>query len=679
MCVEQQIFETAGKSFTLLLHYSPSSSRHGRCYPALFLGGWEHVFLDSVGNDSSAFDVDKFIALACRDVDADEASYVLDNNSNSVLESIRALLPRVIPYVASRKLFYRDQNTQVLSFGHQKARLDKLMLTHVGDLTIGDILCEKFSALWLESALLLTTRRASDALLRGTTQLSLSMSIHSVLVQFFQAFLCDVLAQSNEWKNLDLVEERSTAAAKLFGLVLRGLPVRPFEELVLQRRHSTSTWLVPLPSNRVGSSEAQFPFFRFISTYNDEVVESAHDTLHRVERADARDEVTMKECFQTAFHAIEESGLPVSGIDADIELKKERRKLVRSVIAFVQDNTNESKQAHSLFDRYLCQFIEWKVGCVANSAMLQWWSTRLQECGGGHGNILSIHVVARVEQMNLMKMASIIALSDSCATIAEGITHGQDICEVLLNSVECAVMERRSQSTQWSIVLSAASDSKLAFGGCIEDEYLACRLRRLSIFFMHESIGSKRSADWLLETVEKHSKSDYSLSRFQSSDMPTELLLQRFLSPIWLQTTRVFLSDDLNYLVQSLTNGTLSNRRHSVGLLRSASRGDKPHAFGGLSVTALLQINENITAENLAQFSADGDRRCLPHFIPQWLRGNSNGDGRNEQSACAQSKTFPSFFAEYKHCFDGELSHAVFELLLSTFAAEAENLTSEQL
>lgn len=690
MCVEQQIGDKAGKSFTLLLHYSPSSSIQARCYPALFLGGWEHIFLDGVGNDNSLFGVDQFIALACRDTDC--ATLESGKEASCVLESVHILLLRALPHLASQNLFYRVQNTHDRDlFRHRRIRLEGLMYTKVGDSTIGGILCEKFATLWFENALLRTMRKASEALLKGTTQLSLSMSVHSVLVQMLQAFLNGILMQSNQWRNLDLVGDsfsRNSDTAKLFGLVLRGLPVPPFEELVLQRSLGTNNRLSPLPTSRAITAVAHFPFFHFVSSYLDELVEIVQERLICENGIKARGhqlDLTTKEFFRVSMEFIQgaDDAMPPG---TRPERNQERRQLVGSVVSFVLDQIHDREGGgKSLFDLYLVQFIEWKVGCVAHPAILHWWSSRLRECEGS-GNLAAVHVVAAREHMDLMKIASMVSLSDllpplSEAEMAESGAKWPHVGTAFFESVENAVLSRQTlSSAHWSILLSTASDSVVA-GQTIEDEMLACRLRRVScISIRGQLIGFPVPSDWLVDGAAGLLKEDYSLHRILESvdcgvdtERFAELLLLYFLSPMWLQTTRVFYSEDLNLLLQRITDGALKGQC-AVGMLRSASRGVESLAFG-YSAAALLQINEKLTTSvtnNISQFSGDGARRCLPHFIPKWLRSDAIPTSRTPAATQA-------FFVEYGHCFTGLLSNVVFDLLLSTFAAEAERMSSEQL
>ena len=263
----------------MLLHYS-SNSLLSRSYPALFLGNWEHVFLDGVGNDSATFKVDEFIEIACEIATEESKPKMPEIGTQHVFESTKALLPRMQPIIAAQKLFYPGQNSVGQdSFNHRKAMLDKLLLTPVGTSCIGDIICKKFGLLWLEFALVRTATTAAESLLRGITQLSLSTSIHAVLVQTFHVYFKEILLQINQRLNLDVIADASSRSdtSKLFGVLLQELPVAPLEELVLQRRLSMATRLHPLPVTRVHGAKARFPFFAIVSRYIDEVIENAEE------------------------------------------------------------------------------------------------------------------------------------------------------------------------------------------------------------------------------------------------------------------------------------------------------------------------------------------------------------------------------------------------------------------
>jgi hypothetical protein len=673
MCVEQQIAGIEGKSFLLLLHYSPSSTVQARCYPALFLGGWEHVFLDSVGNDGSSIDVNRFISVACHEPDS------LSKCENDAHESVQMLAQRMLPHLVKQNLFYREQLSKLASFNLRRNRLDQVLNTKVGGSSIVDILCEKFTSWWFDKSLHSTTKRAAQALLAGTTQLSLSMSVHSALVQLFQSFLSEILIQTNQWKNFDLVDDMVPDVGDLFGLILRSFPVRPYEELSLQRNQSTLTRLSSLPCDETSTIKPLFPFFHFVSTYLDHVVDSAAKAITSMFTSNEYHAMSAESCFQASVTLLQDSLASECGV---VTLSKvQESKVVGDVISVVARESTRPANGLSLFDRYLRQFVEWKVGCLANAGLLEWLAGFTTDCGDGSAaNILAIHVIFRLKQMDLIKAASIGSLFSSYPLIPfEGSSTAcySNLSSALLDSVDCAAS---GSKFPWPALLYVVGDAVVSTGESSESKSMANRLRRLGFIYAGDetALGIRR------ETVESCNDGILSLRRLLY-DRSTTLLLAlfyRFLSPLWLRTTQFFWLDDVGVLAEAIADGLVEDRHVAVGLLRGACAFEnEPLLSGNRSVSALLLLNGQLQSPNLSKFCGRGKRVCIPHFFPQWLRRDTHVDKRIRMEHLPNDarQLLPSYVQDYEHGFGGLLSEAVFELLLSAFVTEAETLTSEQM
>jgi hypothetical protein len=685
MQVEQHISGLSGKSFVMLLHYPPSNSLQGQCYPALFLGGWEHIFLDSVG-DSSTIDVDTYISHACRNIVASSSE-----RAKCVLHLQNILHQRVLSQLVGQNIFYREQNMfQRDSFHDRRISLARLLSTKIDTSSVGKILCEKFADLWFDHVLLRATYRASQSLFLGVTQLSLTTSIHSTLIHVFQAFLCDILVRANQWRNFDLIalSTRTTPTKKclliLFEKVLQELPVLPLEELVLQRRRIAVNRLLPLPTNRVHSEDNQFPFFQFISSYLDELVNSVSTNILQ-DHLNSYGELGIYELSTS------ETLLKVMEIlDAETEKNCERKKLVTSVISFVADHVqspNSNDGGDCLFKCYLRQYVEWKIGCTANATFVEWWMIRLENLRGfGGNNIVAIHVVGRLEQSDMMKVASIISLTELFSLELkcehdEIVPNTNDLSGILFCSVERALIKKQFSVSKirWSVLLSTASNSTLSSAARIKDEKLAMRLRRLGLIYTDGRLnGDSSSMERFIPLPNNFSLQCYLDSAVASNgqiEETTEVLLEFFFSPLWLQTTRFFLPGDVDFLLDVISRGDIS-RSNAVGLLRSAivsGRDAAENLVFGCSMKMLLQINKTIVADTVTQFTENGDRRCLQHYIPEWLRCEAD-DGAARPSSTGQTR-----FSEYQNSIYGELANVVFDLFLTIFVAEAISFTSEHL
>jgi hypothetical protein len=686
MKVEQYASEGSGKTFCLLLHYPPSSPLHARCYPALFLGGWDHIFLDSIG-DSSGLDMNTHVSLVCRNVAATLSE------CEKFMHQLRTLiLPRVLPHLLSQNLFYRDQkHFQRNSFLERKVCLSRLLATKIDTATVEHILCEKFVHLWFNHVMLRATFLASNSLSQGLTQLSLAMSIHSTLVRVFQLFLSDALVQANQWRNLDIIavahrrSPRDSCVLKLFEMILPKLPVLPIEELVLQRRNVSINRLIPQPVNRLDSDDNKFPFFQLISSFLDELVESIGISI--------RHESSHTESFSystCAFEILERAMDKLLQQNGSKEQNCERRRLVHSVIMYVREQScNQNEASNSLFLLYLRQYNEWKLGCATNSFFLQWWTTRIKSfVERGENNIVAIHVIGWVEELDMMKISSIIALTDSFLQDLkidqdETAVTACDVCDTLLGNAEQALMQHQFNPKQirWSILLSTASDSIKCDSNEMQHERLATRLRRLGLAFVQSRVTVNKTDssyapsypnDGTAEQTNVSLKKFVDLATHVGDNNVVEVLLEYFLSPVWLDISLFFVQDDLNFLFDAIENNSISHAS-AVGLLRGASRdSSNKHFVPNCSMNVLLLLSQRLTADDIAQFTEEGKRCCLQIFVPKWLRVETS-----EIQATVESH-LPARFCEYRNPEHDELASVVFEFFLSLFVTEAVSISSEE-
>lgn len=683
MKVEQYTLEGSGKAFCLLLHYPPSSPLHVRCYPALFLGGWNHIFLDSVG-DNSGMDMSTHISHACCNVAPTATEY-----DKFIHQLQTLLLPRILPQLLSQNLFYRDQELfQRNSFLERKVCLARLLATKINSASIELILCQKFAKLWFDQVLLRATSLASKSLSQGLTQLSLSMSIHSTLVGIFQLFLSDVLVQANQWRNFDIIasthggSSRDNHMLALFEMVLQNLPVLPIEELVLQRRNVLVNRLIPQPINRLCLKDNQFPFFQLVSSFLDELVESIGLRMRRDSSF-----ATNSKNFSNRTCACEilEQAMDLLLKNDSTEQTCQRSALVHSVISYVcEHSSNDNESSNTLFRRYLRQYIEWKLGCSSNRVFLQWWSVRIKSLLQlEERNILAIHVVGWVEEPDIMKISSFISSTDSFLRELEidpdeSLLSACDICDALLGYSEKALIQHQfnPKRIRWSFMLSTASVSMISNSGKVEHERLAKRLRGLGFAFLHNQLNifdSSHTKDGMMEQYNTSLQSFLDSATRNDDKGIAEVLLHYFLSPVWLDISPFFLQEDLNYLFDAIDKYDIDHST-AVGLLRSASRhNSSAHSVPNCSLNFLLSLCERLTTDDVVQFTEEGKRCSLQIFIPEWLRVESHNTQATVE--CTSSLRF----IEYRNTEHKELVSVVFDFFLSQFVMEATYKSSEEI
>ena len=379
----------------LLLHYPPSSVQRLSWYPALFLGGWDHFFLDNIGATGGLIDPERLIQVACQSDDAHEAK-------SQVALIVASLLPQILPHMTSQRLLYPRQEGQGRSFEARKARVHRLMSNYVGEATVSQILIERFAMMWSTQELLKTVQRASVGLLQGATQLSLCMSILSVLMVTFDAYLSIALKTSNDWLNIDVVltnNGQHKRGLKLFGMILGGMPSPPIEEWTFARQVGTALPLLPFAPNRK-LSNIRFSFFYFISTFFDKLTTNILEEMLLEIKIDKGTTPTLEpsDVLQKMMICVQNSASEI-GQHGKQAKDSQRSKVVQDAIESV------ASQPYGLSDDYLKQFIEWKVGCPCNTVILSWFENQLREINT-FPSIVAIHVVSKLHEFELVEVAA---------------------------------------------------------------------------------------------------------------------------------------------------------------------------------------------------------------------------------------------------------------------------------
>lgn len=459
MCVEQNVEGIDGKTFILLLHY-PLSGRDGTsCYPALFLGDWEHFYLDGIGSQDQLLRIEDLIEAACKGGNSGKL-VEQDEVTACIADSSMDLLKRVLPHVASQKLFYPGQlGDGENSFNIRMKVLQDVLKCPLGNVETAKILCHKFAKMWAEHGLLNSMQQATNGLLLGTTRLSLSMSIRTVLVETFDTFMTFMIMEMNSWRNLDILLDSSTdeRVFELFGLILNEIPVMPFEELVLMT-NCHSVQVPPIPDLRnIKSASVRFPFFRLISSFIDECIETAEKTVKQEQTSDTDSgllEPGGAEIFQQTVKLIHEAAAgDLSSLET--QSKAGRVRPVQTAIAFVEEEEEEGSHESSLYKRYLEHYVEWKWGCDSKTFIADRIEQELAgyDCGR---NIVAIHVAATVKSKDLNAAASFhkhLAASTIPAAPNGGtssIVSSEELFEKLLDYFEATVFTDQVPSHQWS-------------------------------------------------------------------------------------------------------------------------------------------------------------------------------------------------------------------------------------
>ena len=195
---EESVFlieQKVKKLCVVLLHFPLSCLRRPPCYPSLFLYGWDHYYLDSIGTNMVNFDMKGFIWNCC---------FPQTPKDDPLCSILKCILDEAIPVLASRIKFGSAQggiyNTK-MSVSKRSDMLNELLVEY----SLGDILCKMFRSYWKPHVM---SKYLQDAVMFIKTQdstLTITDYVYTSLKDLFFDFLVYMVARVNENGNIDVL------------------------------------------------------------------------------------------------------------------------------------------------------------------------------------------------------------------------------------------------------------------------------------------------------------------------------------------------------------------------------------------------------------------------------------------------------------------------------------------
>ncbi len=697
MFLEQVLSPRSGKVVVFLLHFPGSSASF---YPALFLGGWQHYFLDSVGQIECDARVETFIEAACtkmKETEMPECS--TGNQIEDIAERLESMLPRVLSHVAAKKILHSDQvKKTTISFGNNSRfghsdRYDLLISLFQKPLcgqTIGKLFCKKFGELWLKNGLQRTMNRASERLLTGTTNLPLSMSLLSCLVETFDMFVTLQLCEMNHDRNLDIIlqEVVNQEAEELFGLILHSLPLPPFEELVLRRGEGIVVRGLLVPENQDNLSSI-FPFFDFVASCMNEVVEAA---LRKI----TKDSSVVNEHgigeYCRLVYACSSKLLQVEKGDQSIQ--SQRRKSANQAAEFVKSGGRKNS---FLFSCYVNQFVEKIAGKATSNAPTDWVKYQAKKIDLDH-DILAVHVICKVRETQFISIASWATRFGALVTWPSEFTECSEVRNVesgrflfnrLLEHFEGSLKSVDLSRSEWATSFALffhESNAMLAQNG-IQDNTTARRMRALCFFYVVVRCGAYPKIEASLfrrwyryddKTNLHFSAASEEVSLFYFARVAPEgqnhgllyLLLRFFFSATWIKLTTTFRNDDFKFLIDMISSADHDGHNYhaAVALLQMAFwsfRASSGPTVLDLPNEPLQHVSIKVASCDSFKFSNEGETWSVSHYTPEWLQRSNQ-----LRAQCLD-------LADCTPHVKCELSRVVFDVMLRSCLEQTKSLTSD--
>ena len=246
------------KLFVLLLHFPPHNFLNP-CYPTLYLRGWDHYFLDTIGHHIDVIDVKEWFNHGC-----------IPHYANAKVEGVtmvqtaKGLLEEAIPVILSR---FSSHGVCPFNGHFNISEMDKLLRKLLLTKGVGGVLCQQFWSYWQPSVMTTYLEQAASLTYQQQSTLNITDTIQAAFKATFMDFVVVMVSRMNENCNIDslFLNGESPVVDALFRDLLALSPLPPLAQLKV-----LSNNLQP-PCNP--GYEPVFPFFHLMMYHMDQLVE----------------------------------------------------------------------------------------------------------------------------------------------------------------------------------------------------------------------------------------------------------------------------------------------------------------------------------------------------------------------------------------------------------------------
>lgn len=250
------------KIFVLLFQIPPQQF-YTRVYPALFLQGWDHHYLDSIasvkltpdGLKEQVLNIELWFKLTC-----------LEQSRHTLMtDSLKQLLEEAVPVVVSKLVIPTSTHFSPIVDASSKTQSVKRLFS--GDKEeVGNILLKRFCLLWNPTLMAEYIDSAANTGYSSKSTLNIIETVETTFRFLFFDFLIYMLSCIAAGLNLDWIFDSKGCSESVFYRVIEFLPC-------------PALYLLPTHCARLrthltcADKKTFFPFFNEISEAMDEVVE----------------------------------------------------------------------------------------------------------------------------------------------------------------------------------------------------------------------------------------------------------------------------------------------------------------------------------------------------------------------------------------------------------------------
>ena len=278
---QQENFSTeCGKLVVILLQF-PQVQFFNRCYPVLFLSGWDHFYLDSLTTDIEVPGIPKPLqnVIDIRLCFRTALGFAAAAKNDDFSLNLQPLLEDAIPVVSPRVIVGScgAQYNTPMSVCARQMQLKKLLIKkdesgQVECTPIGEAICFLFHKYWDNKTMTKFLQNAAHFTFRNLSTLSITSYIQTRIKALFFEFVVYVLWKINEDCNLDTYFSLRDSD-ELFAGVIKNL----FFKLptLLSLSYACQNLITPV------NKRYQFPFFGMVYQYLEEVLDGCQELVSK--------------------------------------------------------------------------------------------------------------------------------------------------------------------------------------------------------------------------------------------------------------------------------------------------------------------------------------------------------------------------------------------------------------
>ena len=280
---ENELLET-DKLIVFLLQFPQGQQLFTRCYPALFLNGWDHFYLDSLTTDVSVHGLPRPLQNVVDIRQCFHVALCIASADDSVSLSLEPLLKEAIPVISPRVIVGSTNKiyNKSMSIKERQKLLKKLLLKDTLEQEeqwectyLGKAFCFLFTQYWDNMTVTKFLQAAASFSFRHQSTLSITSYIQTRIKALFFEFVVYMLWKINEDCNLDCYEFSDSSSTiiveEFFGSITKSLLVPSLSFLPHACR------ALPPPENK----GFKFPFFGMVHHYLEEILDCSQEIVNK--------------------------------------------------------------------------------------------------------------------------------------------------------------------------------------------------------------------------------------------------------------------------------------------------------------------------------------------------------------------------------------------------------------